>query len=636
MKRPLAAALALVALPATALAVLPAGGGTVDLATTFDGKLRGDVELLGNVAAAGDFTGDKGADLAVVQKSPRAVRLVHGATAGGERGFNATTSTLITSASRTVTTVAGAGDVNGDGLADLVIGSCDPATADDGRAWVVFGRAGTAAIDLDAAGFGGFVVQGPAGSGGCYGRSVAGAGDFNGDGKGDVIVGAHKASSNAGGALLVLGPNGTTSFALTGTGDSRAGTFVAGLGDVNGDGRADVGIGAPDYDDNATVEAGAVFVVFGRTDTTPIALTSLGSAGFRIVGGGDGAHAGPVAPAGDVNKDGKADVAVGAPGPNQQGVVGVLFGTTDTAQKTTASFGPGGYRFRDTTNANRFGFDVRGGFDVNGDGIPDVLAGAPDSSVGTSPEKLRAGKAYVLFGRATGDNVTNVGDPAFDTQGIEILGTRGEQTGAQTQDPTLIGFEGWLGMGDVTCDGAADVLLGTGAARIAGGGTDPGAVFVLRGNGGTPGSCGGAAPTPTPAPTVTPPPGTDGKVVQITRARLKNRRMRVGRGATAISSARKPPPFGTIVRYSISEPATMRFRITCRSPKGKQKAFCKKLARKDTLTRVVRTAGESTLAFSGRIGRKALLPGGYRMTLVAVDPDGASSPRGLNFTVVSR
>jgi hypothetical protein len=412
---------------------------------------------------------------------------------------------------------------------------------------------------------------------------------------------------------------------------------VAGLGDVNGDGKADVGVGAAGFDSSFGLDSGAVWVVHGRADTAAVALSdaATGDRQFRVDGGADGARAAAVAPAGDTNKDGKAEVAVGASGPNVAGVVAVVFGRTETTQLTTGSLGPAGYRFTSNSGSHRFGFDVRGGADVNNDGTPDVVAGAPDAPVGQSPEKLRAGKAFVLFGRATGDNATNVDTPAFDTQGIRLLGTRGEETGAQTQDPTLIGFEGWIGLGDVNCDGRADVLLGSGAARISGGGTDPGAVWIERGPGGTSSTCGGGTPTPSPTPTATIVAPGKGEVVKILKAKLKNSKMRVGRRPTAIGSA-KAAPFGTVVRFELSEPATVRFRITCSRPKGKQKAFCKKLAKKDTLTRKVRTSGATTFAFSGRIAKKPLVLGSYVMTLVATDADGSSAPKPLKFKIVKR
>lgn len=643
MKRPLAVVLALAALPATASAVLPSGGGTVDV-TSADGRLAGGPELLGNVSAVGDFTGDKGSDLAVVQRSPRAIRVIHGGALDGARAVDAPAATVITSASRTVTAAAGAGDVNGDGIGDLVVGSCDPAASDPGRVWVVHGRAGTAPIDLDALGAGGFAVDGSGSE--CLGRSVAAAGDFNGDGIGDVIAGAHKAAGNTGHAVVLLGPGGAARFDLAppSTGGPFAGTHVAGVGDVNGDGKADVAVGAPGFDSGYGLDSGAVWVTHGRSGSGAIALTdgSPGDQQFRVDGHDDGAKLSAVSAAGDVNKDGRADVAVGGPGPTDTfSVVGVVFGRTATTAMATGGFADGGYRFTSTSHGDRFGFDVRGGADVNGDGIPDVVAGAPDAPVGTAPERLRAGKAFVLFGRGTAESAVDVNGSAFEARGVRILGFRGEQVGEQAQDPSLIGFESWIGLGDVTCDGAADVLLGTGAARIAGGGTDPGAVFIHRGAGGTPFACtgggggGGGGGGVTPVPTATPPAGGDGQVVRLVRARLKNTRMRIGRRPTALSGARRRTPFGTTVQFEISEPATMTFRLTCRRPRGKQKAFCKKLKR-STFTRRVRTAGKSTFAFSGRVGRKKLVLGTYAFTVVATDADGSSAPRTLKFKVVRR
>src|SRR6185295_8019115 len=96
----------------------------------------------------------------------------------------------------------GAGDINGDGLADLVVGADygDPAASyEAGRSYVVFGRSASSAIDLSAvaAGIGGFVING---QGACdqSGYSVAGAGDVNGDGLADLIVGARGSDPAAG------------------------------------------------------------------------------------------------------------------------------------------------------------------------------------------------------------------------------------------------------------------------------------------------------------------------------------------------------------------------------------------------------------------------------------------------------
>src|SRR4051794_40961047 len=118
----------------------------------------------------------------------------------------------------------------------------------------------------------------------------------------------------------------------------RAGWAVARTGDVNGDGVPDMAIGAPLADAAGRKDAGAVYVVFGARPLPPkTALGTLGGAGFVIEGAPRGDVAGPaLAPAGDVNQDGKADLLVGAPhasdkGPDGDGSAYVVFGKTDAA-----------------------------------------------------------------------------------------------------------------------------------------------------------------------------------------------------------------------------------------------------------------------------------------------------------------
>jgi FG-GAP repeat len=282
------------------------------------------------------------------------------------------------------------------------------------------------------------------------GASVARAGDINGDGCGDVMVGAPLADplgrSNAGAAYVVfgggkrghlhLGKLGARGFSIAGAVPlpqgtrhlgrnpltSGAGAVVRSAGDVNGDGLADLLVsgrfGLP-------FTRTAVFVVFGKRDTAPVDLAALGTGGYVIQALGEvDVIAGY--PTGDMNGDGRADtgVRVGVSGDEDAGSMFVVYGKADPLPVDVNFFVPGQPEFFRVTGVRPslgLGTAIAPAGDVNGDGLGDLLLGAPGAAL--RPKEFGRGAVFTVFGSRAPPDPTLV-SPGRRFNGEEVDGPR--------------------------------------------------------------------------------------------------------------------------------------------------------------------------------------------------------------------
>ena len=348
--------------------------------------------------------------------------------------------------------IGSAGDVNGDGYSDIIIAATgyDNGQTDEGRAFVYHGSSTGLSVAAN------WTFESDQVSA-ILGNSVASAGDVNGDGYGDVIVGDHaydNGETDEGRAWVFYGSSTGLGVSPAWTNEvnqinAEFGCSVACAGDVNNDGYADIIVGALTYTNGQSSE-GRAYAYFGSATGLP--ATANWTAEPNLA---NALFGGSVFSAGDVNGDGYSDVIVGALGYNNgQSFEGGAFvyhgsasGLSTTLQAQLES---------NQANAGA-GFSVASAGDVNGDGYSDVIVGVPSYDNGQTDE----GAAFVYHGSSTGLNST-----------IQV----------QLESNQANAFMGGsvACAGDVNGDGYSDVIVG--AQSFDNGQTNEGAAFVYHGS----------------------------------------------------------------------------------------------------------------------------------------------------------
>jgi hypothetical protein len=453
--------------------------------------------------------------------------------------------------------VGPAGDVNGDGHGDVIIGA--PTASDEsdagGAAYVVFGpfTAGTT-IDLRRLGQRGLVLRGserlPVGT------SVGAAGDVNGDDLDDLVVGG-----SSGHAYVVFGRRRPQTITLNHLGHSgitlrgeplrpkrykwlsdQFGRVIGPVGDINGDGLADVGVVAQgdsgEIHGGYATRPGSAYVVFGRRSGGTISMTRLGRAGVRVgfpstTGGVTarprrGASITGIGAAGDWNADGRPDIVVS--GYDHVPKVWIVYGQRRSGKITLSRLKENGFVTRGPggTHGPWLG-GVTGGKDVDGDDRPDLVVGTPETHsdstgfIGHSgggvwlirgsrsrlpldlspgprvwelargePEPYLGGTAYAgggtALGLVNGDGLADI----LTTAGSGIAVVYGTTSRTTARIAALSPAEGYFiratdegGLlnvataGDLNGDGRTDILAGAPAARGIDGGMWAGAAYLI-------------------------------------------------------------------------------------------------------------------------------------------------------------
>jgi RHS repeat-associated protein len=332
----------------------------------------------------------------------------------------------------------GSGDFNGDGTPDLAIGApgWDSAISNEGRAYVILGTRPASAADHPLPAASSAWALDPVDSVGAgFGSALAGAGDVSGDGRGDLVVGAPGANR----AFVFLGAATgglatVASWTRTGAMASQFGAAVAGGVDVDGDHLADIVVGSPNLSRRTCPTTGACWT------TTQAGLVQffLGAAGGALRGGasssgpellftgGVGAQYGRAIGLADFDGDGRGDLVVGGP----------AWAEVQSFRSTASSaVGTSNFDARDQAGS-QFGAALAVGGDIDGDGAADAIVGSP-AWKGTGG--VVEGRMIVYRGEkeSDGDGVADQVDNCPHTPNVDQRDSDGDRVGDACECETV-------------------------------------------------------------------------------------------------------------------------------------------------------------------------------------------------------
>jgi hypothetical protein len=394
--------------------------------------------------------------------------------------------------------VSRAGDINGDGHNDLIIGAWQSTIngkSEAGASYIIFGKNSSFSdinlVSLQASE--GFYINCSVSSSSKFGVSVSGNININDDDYDDLIIGAYGTFNGeiqaVGASYIFFGKKFPTNINLDNSIMDKSqgftifgrnlndflGLSVSGAGDANGDGYGDIIVGAPYADAGSTkINSGISYLIYGRENNfQDIYVENLNTRGISFNGNFSSEYSGISVSSLDLNCDKKSDIVIGsyASGTSNSGLVYIIFGGSNLASLDLSDnlYKTGkGITIFGGKSGDKFGQSVSNAGDINGDGCDDLIIGAPEADPNSS--KLNAGISYVIFGNKTLNNNIYIENLNLN-QGFSLYGNEADDLSGYSVSGNV----------DFNNDGLDDIIVGAPMADADSSKVNSGSTYVVFG-----------------------------------------------------------------------------------------------------------------------------------------------------------